>query len=194
MSAPEPGSLGTPRNAADEAEWVAVAVLSKPWGSRGELFAFAQGGDLDRFLSLKTVYLFRDAAPGRPKLAGETFTLEDARDHSGRLVLKFQGVDDISAAEQLNGAEVRVPISERAPLEEGYFFHSDLIGCDVVDCRSSESLGRVLGFEDAGSSGLLTIEGGWSVPFVRSICVEIDPARKRIVVDLPEGLKDLNRP
>ena len=56
------------------------------------------------------------------------------------------------------------------------------------------SLGTVLGLEDGGGSGLLSMEGGWYVPFVRSICVEIDPARKRIVVDLPEGLKVLNRP
>jgi len=37
------------------------------------------------------------------------------------------------------------------------------------------------------------IEGGLLIPFVRSICVEIDPAAKRIAVELPEGLKDLNR-
>ncbi len=194
MSAPEPGSPGAPENAAVDADWVAVALLGKPWGSRGELFAIALGGDLDRFLSLETVYLFRDPAPGRTKFAGETLHLENAWDHSGRLVLKFQGVDDISAAEGLRGAEVRVPMAERAPLEPGYFFHSDLIGCDVVDCRSGASLGRVLGWEEGGGSGLLSIEGGWYVPFARSFCVEIDPARKRIVVDLPEGLKDLNRP
>ena len=31
------------------------------------------------------------------------------------------------------------------------------------------------------------------VPFARSICVSIDPAAKRIIVELPEGLEDLNR-
>jgi len=29
------------------------------------------------------------------------------------------------------------------------------------------------------------------VPFARSICVEIDPAARRVVVELPEGLDDL---
>jgi hypothetical protein len=31
------------------------------------------------------------------------------------------------------------------------------------------------------------------IPFARSICVEIDPAAKRVIVELPEGLEDLNR-
>jgi ribosomal 30S subunit maturation factor RimM len=46
---------------------------------------------------------------------------------------------------------------------------------------------------DAGS-GLLVLESGTLIPFARSICVDIDPAGKRIVVELPEGLKELNAP
>jgi ribosomal 30S subunit maturation factor RimM len=64
----------------------------------------------------------------------------------------------------------------------------------VIDRRTGESLGRVEGWEDSGGVGLLAVEGGLLVPFARSICVEIDPAVRRIVVELPEGLKDLNRP
>ena len=39
----------------------------------------------------------------------------------------------------------------------------------------------------------LVVDGEWSIPFARSLCVEIDPVARRIAVDLPEGLKDLNR-
>jgi len=42
-------------------------------------------------------------------------------------------------------------------------------------------------------SGLLMV-GELMIPFARKICVDIDPANKRIAVELPEGLKDLNRP
>ena len=86
-----------------------------------------------------------------------------------------------------------MPASQRAPLEPGEFFQSDLIGCDVVDRRTGESLGRVTGWNEGGGSGLLVLEDGLLIPFARSICVEIDPARRRIAVELPEGLKDLNR-
>jgi 16S rRNA processing protein RimM len=110
------------------------------------------------------------------------------------LIFKFRGVDTISDAEPLAGAEVRVPMSERAPLEPGEFFQSDLVGCEVMDRRTGASLGRVTGWEDSGGPGLLVVEGGLLIPFARAICVEIHPEAKRIVVELPEGLKDLNRP
>jgi 16S rRNA processing protein RimM len=173
---------------------VTVARLGKPRGAKGELTAFALGGGLDRFQALQEAYLFRPARAGRSALEGERIPIESAWLHGRRLILKFRGVDDLSAAGRLAGAEVRVPWSERAPLEPGHFFQSDLIGCRVVDRRSGESLGRVLGWQDAGGAGLLEVEGGWLLPFARSICVEIDPAAQRIVVNLPEGLKDLNRP
>ena len=58
-------------------------------------------------------------------------------------------------------------------------------------------MGRVTGWQECGGPALLEVDGVEGeellVPFARSICVEIDPAARRIVVDLPEGLKDLNR-
>ncbi len=172
---------------ADEPGWVAVAVLGKTRGNRGELTAFALSGKPERYQALREVYLFREGAEG------ERLEVEFTWFHQGCLVFKFRGVDGISEAERLVGAEVRVPIAERTPLEPGEFFQSELLGCEVIDRRTGESLGRVEGWEDAGGAGLLAIEGGLLIPFARSICVEIEPAARRIVVELPEGLKDLNR-
>ncbi|MBV8906968.1 MAG: ribosome maturation factor RimM, partial [Acidobacteriia bacterium] len=53
------------------------------------------------------------------------------------------------------------------------------------------SLGKVVDWHEAGS-GLLVLQSGALIPFARSICVSIDPAGKRIEVELPEGLKELN--
>lgn len=176
-----------------EAGWVAVALLGRTRGNRGELTALALGDNPERYQALREVFLFADLRPGAAVLNGERFEVESAWFHNGALVLKFRGVDTISDAERLSGAEVRVPLSERAPLEPGEFFQSDLVGCEVVDRRTGESLGRVSGWEDAGGAGLLVVNGDLLIPFAREICAEIEPAAKRIVVDLPEGLRDLNR-
>jgi len=173
-----------------EAEWVAVALLGKPRGNRGELTALALSGRPERYQALRETFLFREG--GTERLSGERLEVERAWFHLGGLVLKFRGVDTISDAERLSGAEVRIPAAERAPLEPGEFFQSDLIGCMVID-RDGGHLGRVEGWQDAGGAGLLVVEGGLLIPFARSICLEIDPAAGRVVVDLPEGLKDLNR-
>jgi len=173
-----------------EEGWVTVAVLGKTRGSRGEVTAFPLSDKPERYSTLGEVYLFRESQPG----PGQRCQVEEAWFHAGRLVLKFRGVDTIGDAERLAGAEVRVPMSERAPLDPGEYFQSDLLGCEVTDRRTGASLGRVTGWQDGGGSGLLQVDGAWLIPFARAICVEIDPAARRIVVDLPEGLKELNRP
>jgi ribosomal 30S subunit maturation factor RimM len=47
--------------------------------------------------------------------------------------------------------------------------------------------------QETGGSGLLEVEGGLLIPFVRAICVAIEPEARRIIVQLPEGLKELNQ-
>jgi len=145
-------------------------------------------GKPDRFRNLREVRLY--GASGAPV----PVEVESSWFHDRTLILKFRGIDTISDAAPLAGAEVRVPLSERAPLDAGEFFQSDLIGCEVVDRRSGQSLGRVAAWQDGGGSGLLELESGLLIPFARAICVEIDPAARRIAVELPEGLKEANQP
>lgn len=130
---------------------------------------------------------------GPSSASARRYEVESTWFHNGTLVFKFQGVDTISEAELLSGLEVRIPASQRIQLEQGEFFQDDLVGCEVVDRRTGQSLGKVSGWEDGGGSGLLAV-GDLLIPFTRSICVEIDPAARRIDVELPDGLKDLNRP
>lgn len=164
-------------------DWVTVAVLGRARGIRGEITAFALSKP-ERYQSLREVFLF----PG-----GSRRQVESAWFHDNRLILKFSGVDSMSGAELLSGCEVRVPLAARIRLEPGEFFESDLIGCEVVEREGGASLGHVTALQDAGGSGVLELDGGLLVPFVRAICVAIEPEARRIVVDLPAGLKELNQ-
>jgi 16S rRNA processing protein RimM len=166
-----------------DSEWVTVAVLGKTRGNRGEVTARALSNP-DRFENLKEVFLFG---------SGERMEVESTWFHQQNLIFKFRGIDTISDAERLAGAEVRLPISERRPLEPGEYFQSDLIGCEVVDRRTGQSYGLVTAWQDSGGPGVLEVDGSLLIPFARAICVDIDPASRRIGVELPEGLKDLNR-
>jgi len=166
-----------------EQEWVAVATLGRTRGNRGELTAISLTKP-ERFETLHEVFLL----PG-----GSRQELESAWFHDNCLILKFRGVDTISDAEKLVGYEVCVPREQRLRLETGEYYESDLIGCEVVEQAGGGSLGRVARFADAGSSGVLELEDGLLIPFVRAICVEIEPQSRRIVVDLPAGLKELNQ-
>jgi 16S rRNA processing protein RimM len=164
-------------------DWIAVAVLGRPRGNRGELTAFSLSSKPERFAQLKEV-----------RLAGDLYKVEEVWEHAGALVFKFEGVDSISDAEKLRGAEVHVPLAERVELEPDEYFHSDLIGCEVRERVSGRVVGRVTNFEEYGGPPLLEIDGGRVlIPFVKAICVDIRPGDRLIQVDLPEGLDDLDR-
>lgn len=172
-------------------EWVTLALLTGSRGIRGEIQAVPFSDNAERFQSLKEVSLFgsTDAEPLR-------LEVESVWEHRGRAVFKFRGIDSIPDAERLRGMEVRIPLEERPALPEGEYYQSDLVGCEVIERASGELVGQVKGWQECGGPALLEIAGldgkEILVPFAGSICVEIDTAARRIRVDLPEGLKDIN--
>jgi 16S rRNA processing protein RimM len=82
------------------------------------------------------------------------------------------------------------------PVEDGRVYDFELIGC-AVETIGGERVGIVTDVTAIGESTLLTVEGDPGrkevlIPLSREICVAIDRAGKKIVVDPPDGLLDLN--
>jgi len=123
--------------------------------------------------------------------------VEDLWPHKGLLVLKFAGVETISDAEPLIGAELQLPQSERVDLEPGWTYLSDLVGCKVFD--GEREIGPI---EDvtfgAGEAPLLVVKSGaklpYEIPFAQAYLEKVDLERKQIRMRLPEGLLDVNAP
>lgn len=166
-------------------------MLTRVWGRRGELFAVSLSAGPERFQDLREVYVFD--APGAPG-AERPLEIESVWEHRGGLIFKFRGIDSIEEAALLQRAEVRIPLEARRQLPPGEYFQSDLVGCEVFERDSRERLGVVTACREYGGPLLLEVERQGEpllIPFARAICVEIDVAGRRIVVDLPEGLKEL---
>jgi 16S rRNA processing protein RimM len=116
--------------------------------------------------------------------------------HKGLLVFKFDGVDSMSDAETLIGCELQVPSDERARLEPGWTFVSDLVGCSVI------SDGVIVGVVQevlfgAGEAPLLQVrsaKGTQEIPYAEAYLKSVDIPKKEIVMQLPEGLLELNAP
>jgi 16S rRNA processing protein RimM len=111
--------------------------------------------------------------------------------------LKFEGVETISDAEPLVGAELQLPRSERAPLEPGWTYLSDLIGCMVFD--GEREIGPIEDVQfGAGEAPLLIVPGGaklpYEIPFAEAYLEKVDLERKQIRMRLPEGLLEVNAP
>ncbi len=148
--------------------------------------------------------------PGRLRLGMRVFALggtlakddsrrelkiDDAWPHKSYVVLKFAGVDSISDAEPLVGSELQVPRSERAALEAGAAYVSDLIGCVVLDGRREIGTIRDIRF-GAGEAPLLVVVGKteYEIPYAQEFLVQVDLEHKRIEMALPEGLLEVNAP
>ena len=94
----------------------------------------------------------------KPEPARRELEVEDLWPHKGLLVLKFRGVDSISEAELLIGSELQVPSAERANLEAGWNYVSDLVGCTVLD--HAREIGRIEDVQfGAGEAPLLIVAG-----------------------------------
>lgn len=126
---------------------------------------------------------------------GARYEVEQVWRHGEYVIFKFAGVDTISAAEPLAGADVCIPSEQRPELPEGEFYQSDLIGCTVVEQKTGEMIGVVEGWQEYGGPALLEIKGQEGrailIPFARSICVRVDLDARRIEANLPEGLTEL---
>jgi len=116
--------------------------------------------------------------------------------HKGWLILKFRGVDSISDAEALVRSEVQVPRSERAPLETGVTYVSDLIGCVLFD--GEREIGKIEDVQfSAGEAPLLILRKGkkeYEIPYAEAYLTGVEMGRKVIRMALPEGMLEVNAP
>ena len=128
------------------ADQVTLAAVAGAHGVGGEvrLKLFAEG--LDSLKRHKTLY-----AGDRP------LTLQSVKPGSSGAIARFAEIADRTTAEALRGTLLTVPRSALPPLEEGEYYHADLIG---LSCESAtgEPLGTVVAVENFGAGDLLEIE------------------------------------
>lgn len=170
--------------------FVSIARIVKVRGLKGEVAADLLTDFPERFEGLEQVRV------EGPQGASQEF-LESCRFHKGRVLLKFRGRDTPEAARPLVPGDVQVPKEQRFPLPTGFFYQSDLIGCQVRD--RNQALGCVVDVLDTGGgSANLVIESKpgseWMLPLVRAFIRGIDLEEKVIRVEPPPGLVDLESP
>jgi 16S rRNA processing protein RimM len=88
-----------------------------------------------------------------------------------------------------------VPERELQALPEGTYYHFQLVGCEVVT-TGGEAVGTVSAVEGEAGHHRLAIaapDGEVLVPLVAPICVSIDVGARRVVIDPPPGLLEVNR-
>lgn len=174
-------------------DWAVIGRLGHARGLRGELLGRANYG-ADHYRWVKRVVL--RLAGGDLAADGAWFDVESIREYKDGLIYKFRQLGTRSEAEAVEHAEVLVRESDRPALEEGAYYLSNLLGCRVEVRATGQLIGEVAAWQEFGGPVLLEVKRAGRevvlIPLVRAICVEIDTAGKRIGIDPPEGLLELN--
>jgi 16S rRNA processing protein RimM len=167
---------------------VLVGRIARPHGVRGQVIVNPETDFVeDRFVSGATMWTRSDRGD-------EALTITAARVQNGRPVIGFAGLSRIEDVERLAGLELRVPEDALRSLGDGVYYHHQLIGCSVETVGGAR-IGEVSRVDGGAGGSLLAVTGARGevlIPFAQHICVEIDVAGRRIRVDPPDGLLELN--
>lgn len=159
--------------------WIRVAVLGRPHGVRGELRLWLDNPTSDLFAHDPPLRLLLGEAPPRP------LRLHNLRPAADAWIAAIEGVADRDAAARLTGGVIEVPRSALPPPEDGAFYHTDVIGAEVIDADTGALLGHVRAVTTTSVDVLVvgTVEGGEVlVPIVDPYVVSIAEEPGRVIV------------
>jgi 16S rRNA processing protein RimM len=173
-------------------EFITLARVVKTQGRHGEVAAETHSDIPDRFSAGMKLF-----ALGKESDIRRELEVEELWPHKGLLVLKFAGVDSMSDAEALIGVELQLPSAERAALDPGWTYVSDLIGCTVFD--HGREIGRIEDVQfGAGEAPLLIVASKagrkFDIPFAEAYLEGADAVRRQVRMNLPEGMLEVNAP
>jgi len=172
-------------------DWDDMAVVgrvARPHGLRGDVVVNPETDFIgERFRPGATLWT---RSGGRE----EELTIASARVQNGRPVIGFEGLSSIEAVERLAGLELRVPEASLQPLEPGRYYEHQLVGCSVETTQGA-AVGAVVRVDSGAGGSRLVVDGARGeilVPLAADICVDVDVAARRIRIEPPEGLLELN--
>jgi 16S rRNA processing protein RimM len=168
-----------------QAGYLAIGQIISPHGVRGEVKVAVMTDYPARFRPGARVFL--STASGVTPME-----ITAARPHKGMMLVKLASVGDRNAAELLRNAFLLIPEEEAMPLGEHENFAHDLIGL-TVETTAGEVLGQLteILFTPANDVYVVSGPGGEVlVPALREVVLQVDLASRKMVVLLPEGLRD----
>ena len=178
-------------------DFITLARVVKTQGRHGEVGAEMHSDVPGRFAEGMKLFALPKSQDLKIQGTRRELEVENLWPHKGLVVLKFRGVDSMNDAELLIGSELQVPRGERADLEPGWTYVSDLIGCTVVD--HAREVGRIEDVQfGAGEAPLLIVANSagkkFDVPFAEAYLEGVNIAQQQVRMNLPEGMLELNAP
>jgi 16S rRNA processing protein RimM len=166
-------------------KWIEAGAVMRPHGIRGEV-AVDLKQDLLACIAEKSEIRVssRDGAERHLRV-------ERVREHKGRLIIKFEGVDTREGAEQLRAFTIWLTREQIGPLEGDRWFVQDVLGMDV-DTDEGEHLGKVAEVMHMPANDVFVVRGEGGeilLPVIADVIVDVDVEAGKMLVHLMEGLR-----
>lgn len=160
-------------------EPVVVGRILSSWGIKGELKVQAMTSFPEALSEGRRVFV-----------KGIPIVIEEGRRHGKFILLKFQGVDTVEAAQRLRGEFLQIPADETSPLSEGEYYHFQIIGLEVWT-TGGDFLGLVTRIIETGSNDVYLVRSGQKevlIPAIAEVVKAIDLKKGRMEIEVIAGL------
>jgi 16S rRNA processing protein RimM len=172
-----------------------VGRVVKAHGITGEVVVEVHTDDpADRFASGNTLR----AKPSRGRGAEGSYVVATAREHGGRLLVRFTGVDDRDGADALRGSLFVVDSDDLPPIDEADTYYDHQLEGLRVRTTTGQDVGIVAEVLHTAAGELLAVhraDGDETrevlLPFVNAIVTSVSLDDRMVEIDPPEGLLDL---
>jgi 16S rRNA processing protein RimM len=162
-----------------------LGFISKPFGFNGELIFAIRDGEAEDYQNIKFFFIELEGKP-------VPFFAEGLKMHKNDLIVKLEDVGTEAEAKKLSGKKIFVEDSDLTVSEVEQDWNS-LVGYEVIETAHG-SLGLLQGIEEYPQQMIAhCLVNGKEVlfPLTEDFISEIDNEKKKLYLDLPEGLLDV---
>ena len=152
---------------------IAVAIVSKPHGIRGEVKLKSLGDYPSSLLDLEKVYT--------SETSRDFLKINKSWQYKNEVCMEIEGLNSREDAEQMRGMYLYIDLSDLPPLQEGQYYLKNLIGCEIQDDEGVK-LGKLKEILQHGAADVYVVSGdrNFMMPAIKSIIKSVDIEAKMI--------------
>lgn len=166
-----------------EPVYLAVGFLRRPHGVRGEIMLEIQTDHPEQFQVGAKFYVGKEHLP---------LTIASKRRHNKGLLLSFEGIHDRDEIGRFRNHHLYADIADLPALPEGQFYDYQLLGLEIIEDETGESLGKLTEIIKTGANDvyLVKAESGREIllPAIPDVILDVELAEGKMTVFLLPGL------
>lgn len=165
-------------------EWITIGVIGGAHGIQGEIKVVPMTDDPQRFHLLDQIYLEYSANNL------QRYAVQRVRFQKKTVLLKLDGLDDRSSAEQLRGLELKIPRESCLELPDDQYYVFQMIGLAVYSTEG-QWLGKLSDVMEMPANDVYIVRNGEQeilIPAIKDVIKKIDLENGVMTIELLEGL------